>query len=96
MTAHVDRDERTLVVENVGFRWAYHFLSFGLLAAVGYRSLAHDEAAWDLLSLVVLGGLVASGYQWSHRVLTKRWVVNVLASMLAAAVLAALLAWLRT
>lgn len=96
MSAHVDRDERTLAVENASFRWAFHFLSFGLLVVVGYRSLVYDESAWDLLSLVVLGGLVASAYQWSHQVLTTRWVINGLASMLVAAILAALLVWLRT
>jgi hypothetical protein len=95
MTAHVDRDERTLAVENASFRWAFHFISFGLLLTVAYRSFAHNESSWDLLALVVLGGLVASGYQWSHHVLTRRWVIHGLASLLAAAALAALLVWLR-
>jgi hypothetical protein len=96
MNASLDRDERTLVVENASFRWAYQFVSFGLLVLVGYRSFARGEAAWDLLALVVLGGVVASAYQWSQRVLTVRWLVNGLAVMLVAAVVAALVVWLRS
>jgi hypothetical protein len=96
MTSSLDRDERTLAVENASYRWAYHFVSFALLVVVGYRSFMRGEAAWDLLALVILGGGVASAYQWSHQVLTKRWLVSGLASMLVAAVIAALVVWLRT
>ena len=32
----VQRDERTVAVENASYRWAYLFLSFGLLALVAY------------------------------------------------------------
>jgi hypothetical protein len=95
MTSSPDRDERTLAVENASYRWAYHFISFGLLALVAYRSFTWGEAAWDLMALVVLGGVVASAYQWSHQVLTRRWLLNGLASMVVAAVIAALLVWLR-
>jgi hypothetical protein len=96
MNASLDRDERTLVVENASFRWAYQFVSFGLLVLVGYRSFARGEAAWDLMALVVLGGVVASAYQWSQRVLTVRWLVNGLAGMFVAAVIAALIVLLRS
>lgn len=96
MNAPVDRDERTVAVENESYRRAYQVLSFGILVVVGYRSLLRGEAAWDLLSLVVLAGAVAAAYQWSGRVLTRRWLVNGLAAMLAAAAIAALVVWLRT
>lgn len=95
MTFAVDRDERTIAVENESFRWAYLFMSFGMLAVVAYRSVALDEASWDLLAIVVLGGGVAAAYQWSHQVLTRRWLVNGLAALAAAAALAAIAAWLR-
>ena len=36
-----DRDERTLAVENAGYRWSSHVLSFGLLLLVAYRSFAN-------------------------------------------------------
>ena len=63
MNTYAERDQRALAVENASFRWAYHVVSFGLLMLVGYRSLAHDESAWDLMGLVVPGGVVAAGYQ---------------------------------
>jgi len=57
-----ERDERTLAVENAGYRWSYHGLSFGILAIVAYRGLARGEASWDLMALVVLGGVVNAVY----------------------------------
>ena len=53
----VHRDERTTAVENASYRWAYLVLSFGLLLIVAFRSFVYGESAWDLLALVVLGGL---------------------------------------
>ena len=49
-------------------------VSFGLLALVAYRSLARSEASWDLLGLVVLGGLVGTTYRLRQRVVSRRWV----------------------
>jgi hypothetical protein len=69
------RDERTLAVENAGYRWSYHGLSFGILAIVAYRAFAGGEASWDLMALVVLGGVVNATYQGLQRVLYRRWVV---------------------
>jgi hypothetical protein len=94
MKTAVDRDERTLAVENASFRVAYQIMSFGLLVLVAYRSLRFHEAAWDLMALVLVGGVVASAYQGRRDVLTKRWLVNGLASLIAAAVVAAVLVWL--
>jgi uncharacterized membrane protein YqgA involved in biofilm formation len=62
---------------------------------VAYRSFVADEAAWDLLALVILGGAVASGYQWTHDVLTKRSALDVVAGMVLAALVAAAIVWLR-
>jgi hypothetical protein len=50
------------------YRWAYLFLSFGLLVLVAYRSFVHHESPWDLLLLVILGGGVGTAYQGRHRV----------------------------
>ena len=44
----VQRDERTTAIENASYRWAYLFLSFGLLLVVAYRSFARQESPWDL------------------------------------------------
>ena len=93
-TPTVDRDERTVAVENASYRWAYLFLSFGLLVLVGYRSFVHHESPWDLMTLVVLGGMLSAAYQWFHKIRTARWVPICL-TIVATGVLAAVIAWLR-
>ena len=91
----VQRDERTVLVENASYRWAYLFLSFGLLVLVAYRSFVHHESSWDLLALVVLGGGVGTAYQSFHRVLSARWAIASFLAVLIAAALAATMVWLR-
>ena len=85
----VDRDERTIAVELAGLRWAYLCLSYGLLASVAYRSFARHEQPWDLLALVVAGGVVSAAYQAAHRTWSRRWGVVVATTVVVAAVLAA-------
>jgi len=89
------RDERTVAVENASYRWAYLFLSFGLLILVAYRSFVNHENPWDLLLLTVLGGFVGTAYQGWHRVLSRHWVIAALSAVTAAAVLGAMMVWLR-
>ena len=91
-TATSHRDERTIAVEHASFRWAYLCLSYGLLASVAYRSFVRQEQPWDLLALVVAGGLVSAGYQASQRTLGRRWAILTIATVLAAALLAAMAA----
>ncbi len=91
----VERDERTEAIENAGYRWSYLVLSFGLLALTAFRSLSGGQAPWDLLALVVLGGGVNAAYQGWHHVLYRRWVVLSVVTMLAAALLAAVIVMLR-
>ena len=94
-TTLVQRDERTTAIEYAGFRWSYLVLSFGLLIIVAFRSFVNHESSWDLLALVVLGGVVNTAYQGMHRVLYKRWVVLAVGTLIIAAVLAAIMATLR-
>lgn len=68
----IDRDERTVAVENAGYRFAYLVLTFGMLAAVAYRAFAWGQASWDLLALVIAGGAITVGYQGAHQALTPR------------------------
>lgn len=90
----VTRDERTLVVENASYRLAYLVLSFGLLLIVAYRGLVRDESSWDLLALVMLGGMVTTFYQATQRVFTRRSLLaGVLVAAVAAVVAAALVLW---
>jgi hypothetical protein len=91
----VHRDERTLHVENASYRSAFHVFAYGLLLIVAYRSFVANESAWDLLALVVGGGTVASAYQWTHDILTKRSAATAVAGIVLAALLATVLVWLR-
>jgi hypothetical protein len=91
----VERDERTLAVENAGYRWSYLVLSFGLLAIAAARSFTRGEEPWDLIALVLLGGLVNAGHQAMGRVLYRRWAVMTAVTIVVAALLAALIVSLR-
>jgi hypothetical protein len=89
----VERDERTVVVENASYRWAFLFLAYALLLDVAYRGFVRNESSWDLLGFVVAGGLATVLYQWMHQVLSRSWVVNVLLTVCVAAVIGALMAF---
>ena len=94
-TQFIPRDERTTAVENASYRWAYLVLSFGLLVSVAYRAFVLGESSWDLLALVLLGGLVTTLYQGRYRVLSGRWAMVAVLTMLIASVLAVVLVLLR-
>jgi hypothetical protein len=88
----VERDERTVAVENASYRWAYALVTYVLLVDVMYRSLVRREAAWDLLALVILGGSVCFVYQAQQKILTHGWVMKTVLATCIAGVLAAVVA----
>ena len=88
----VERDERTVSVENASYRWAFLVFTYGLLVDVMYRGLVRHEAAWDLLALVVVGGGICTAYQASQKTLAHGWVVKAGLGAVIAAVVAAVLA----
>jgi hypothetical protein len=88
----VERDERTVAVENTSYRYAYLVLTYALLADVGWRSFVRHEAAWDLMALVIVGGVVGTLYQASQKVLSRSWVKTALLAAFAAGMVAAILA----
>ena len=79
MSTHqsVARDERTTAVENASYKWAYTFVSFALLIDVMYRGAVRNEAAWDLMALVVVGGAICAMYQVRQKTLA-RWIAVLL------------------
>lgn len=93
--ATLERDERTIAVENASYRWGYLLLAFGLLASVAYRAFVHGQASWELLGLVILSGALTTFLQSRERVLTPRSarlaIVGVVVAAIIAAVLVALL-----
>ena len=88
----VERDERTLAVENASYRWAYLLLTYALLVDVMFRSLVRHEASWDLLALVVGGGIVCTVYQARQRILGHGWVLKAVLVACLAGVIAAVVA----
>jgi hypothetical protein len=82
------RDEREAGVDLGADRLSYLVLSYGLLIAVAYRAFVWQQSSWDLLALVVLGGVAGVGYRAWHRALSGRWATVVGLSISAAAVVA--------
>jgi 1,4-dihydroxy-2-naphthoate octaprenyltransferase len=91
----VNRDERTVVIENASYRLAYLVISFGVLVSVAYRSFILKQSNWDLLALVVLGGVTATLYQGAHKVLSRRWMLATVITVMAAGLIAFVIALLH-
>lgn len=89
------RDEREISVDQAADRLSYLVLSFGLLAIVAYRSFVDREASWDLLGLVLLGGLIGTAYRARQRAVSRRWAL-VVAGTVAVALVVATIAVLAT
>ena len=88
----VERDERTVAVENASYRWAYGVLTYALLMDVMYRGLVRHEAAWDLMALVIVGGAICTAYQARQKILAHGWVMKAVLGAVIAAVVAAVTA----
>lgn len=88
----VERDERTVAVENGSYRWAYALLTYALLVDVMYRGLFRNEAAWDLMALVIGGGIFCGVYQARQKTLVHGWVMKAVLGAVVAAVIAAVAA----
>jgi len=91
----VEHDERTVAVENAGYRWAYLLMSFGLLVDVAVRGFVAKQSSWDLMALVLAGGLVTTLYQGQKRILGRRFALGAILTMLAAALVAFLITAIR-
>lgn len=91
----VIRDERTISVENASYRLGYIVISFGLLLLITLRGFLYQESNWDLMALVVVGGILTTVYQALHGTITMRMLVLLLfiavVSAIAAVVLVLLL-----
>jgi hypothetical protein len=88
----VQRDERTVAVENASYRWAFLVLTYALLVDVIYRSLVRHEAAWDVMALVIVGGAICTIYQARQKILGHGWVMKAVLAACMAGVIAAVLA----
>ena len=91
----VVRDERTVVVEAASYRFAYIFITYALLLDVMYRSFVRQEASWDLLAIVIVGGAISAFYQWRHKILTGYSLKVAVVTFGSAGIVAALIALVR-
>jgi hypothetical protein len=85
------RDESETRIDLAADRIAYLAVSYGLLLSVTYRSFARGEAAWDLLALVVLGGIVGLAFRVSKGAVSGRGTIMIAATVGIAIVVSALL-----
>lgn len=69
------RDERQTSVDRAGDRLAYLVVSYGALLIAAYRSLVERQPTWDLLALVILGGLVGWAYRAANRVVDRQGIL---------------------
>jgi hypothetical protein len=81
MTTLVPRDERETGIDLAADRIAYLVVSYGLLLIVAYRSFVNSDAAWDLIGLVILGGVVSLVYRMRQGVVSGRWTLLLVATM---------------
>lgn len=91
MTSLIPRDEREARVDFAADRVAYLAVSYGLLVSVAYRSFVNGDAAWDLIGLVVLGGIVGLAFRVRQGVMSGRWTLLLAATIAIAFVVAGLL-----
>ena len=91
MTSLVPRDEREARIDLAADRVAYLVVSYGLLVSAAFRSFVNGEAAWDLVGLVVLGGIAGLVYRLREGVVSGRWTLMLAVTIAIAFVVAGLL-----
>jgi energy-converting hydrogenase Eha subunit A len=98
MSAHesVQRDERTVAVENASYRWAYTFVAFALLIDVMFRAWFRHEAAWDLMALAVVPGIACGVYQARRKILGEVWGLKLVLIACVAGVISGVVAVILT
>ena len=88
MTSRLVRDERERSVDLAADRLAFLVVCYGALAVAAYRSLVLGQETWDLLALVVIGGLAGLAYRVRERVVTRSWTLVVAVTIGVAAIVA--------
>lgn len=65
-------DERTIQIVNQGDAYMGRFAVFAILIDVMVRGLPHNLAFinnnWDLMGIVIIGGLISTAYQIKYKV----------------------------
>jgi hypothetical protein len=66
-----------VAVENASYKWAFIFITFALLIDVMYRGAVRNEAAWDLMALVIISSGLCTMYQARQKIMWQGWVWKV-------------------
>ena len=90
-----DKDERAVSVENASYSLAYKVMSFALLVDVMFRSFVFKQGAWDLLGIVILGGLAATLYQTRYKIATRSSIKAILLAVVSALLIALVIVFLN-
>ena len=88
MTSMVGRDEREQSIDLAADRLSFIVVCYGALILAIYRSAVLQRDAWDLLGLVVLGGLTGLAFRHQKGVVTRPWALVLVATLIIAAVTA--------
>lgn len=88
MTSLIPRDEREQSIDLAADRLAFLVVCYGALILAAYRSFALGEEVWDLLGLVVLGGVSGLAYRLQKRVVTRPWTLVLVATVVVAGLVA--------
>ena len=94
MNKMVEKDERTTFIENISYKFGYMFLTYAILLDVVYRGIRFNEAAWDLLALVIVGSFIATIYQYKKQILKKDSIKTAALIMVAAFIIAFIVAFI--
>lgn len=84
-----------MAVEKSSYFLAFRVIAFAILCDVIYRSFMLNEAPWDLLGIVTIGGLVALIYQVRYKTWTRSWVKIAVLSFAGALLIAAIFGVVR-
>jgi len=88
MTSPIARDERERSIDLAADRLAFLVVCYGALALAAYRSFVLGQQTWDLLGLVVLGGIAGLAYRVQKRVVGRSWTLVLVATIVVAAIVA--------
>lgn len=92
----VQKDERTMVVENASYNLAYKFLGFAILFDVAYRAYIKGEDSWDLLAVLILSGFLTTAYQIRNKIVNRSWAKAFIITVTIASLIAFILVLIST
>ena len=90
-----DKDEREISVEKSSYSLAYNIITYAILLDVIYRSFILKQSSWDLVGIVIFGGLAATLYQTRYKVATRNTVTAIVVSIISGIIIAATLVFLN-